>query len=89
MDEKKFDENNPENLLERDKDPFQIIINNANEGFVFIDPKGEIIYSNKTTSLLSEYDNKELLGINFKKLIHPDEVQKVINTFKSKIEELS
>lgn len=86
MDEDKQDYNKSEDNLDGNEDLFQNIVDNANEGFIITDLKSEIVYSNRRTSILIGYDNQELLGMNFEKLIHPDEVQKVINIFKSKIE---
>ncbi len=85
MNEHKQDFNNSKENLDRNEDPFQIIVDNANEGFIITDSRGNILYCNKGTSILIGYDNNELLGMNFENLLHPDEVTKVTNTFKNRV----
>ncbi|MFX0073206.1 MAG: PAS domain S-box protein [Candidatus Hermodarchaeota archaeon] len=87
MDEKNQDIKDSEEIFDVIEDPFQIIIENANEGFLIIDSTLNLLYCNKRTSFLIGYNCKELLGMNFKNLIHPDETEKVLDIFKNRFEE--
>ena len=63
-------------LQEREKN-FRSLAENANDGILIATSEGYHVYANKRTAEITGYSVPELLEINMRDLVHPDEVPKM------------
>ncbi len=74
-----------EKLKESEKN-FRDIANNANDCIFIGMGEGKIVYANERASEVTGYSIDELLKLNIKNLLHPDEINKVMERFKKRID---
>lgn len=61
-----------EDALRESENKYSILVNNSPTG-IYIDDNGKIVYANQRLSEIYGYPIKELLGIESRQLVHPDD----------------
>jgi PAS domain S-box-containing protein/putative nucleotidyltransferase with HDIG domain len=64
--------------LKEDEDRFQLLIENASDIILFVDPDHRVTYGSPSVEKLLGYKPEEYLGKDEHGFIHPEDVQKVI-----------
>ncbi|MFX0030403.1 MAG: ATP-binding protein [Candidatus Hermodarchaeota archaeon] len=80
---KSFIETETINLTE----PLQTIINHINYIIIELDLYGKIIYMNAHANNMLGYNQKELLGINYLKFIHPEDQSNLMHKMKTLLQQ--
>jgi PAS domain S-box-containing protein len=75
-----------ENALRESETNFRAIAENANDGILIAIQRGEYVYSNRRASEITGYSIPELLTMSYKDLAHPDEINRVGDIFKNRID---
>lgn len=63
---------------------FHALADNAHDG-IFIIQNGQLVYANQRAADILSYANEELLGLNLKTIVHPDEAEQVFNIHQQRI----
>ncbi|MHA1975343.1 MAG: PAS domain-containing sensor histidine kinase [Candidatus Hodarchaeales archaeon] len=67
-----------EKALYESKEKYQLLVESMEEGVIFEDPRGIISYINPRIIDMVGYSKEEVIGSHWKKLIPPEELDKVI-----------
>lgn len=63
---------------------FHALADNAQDG-IFIVQNGALVYANQRAGDILGYSNEELLGLNLKNIVHPDEAEQVVDIHQRRI----
>ncbi len=69
------------NQLQENEKNFRAIAENARDGIIITDDRGECVYANKQASDMTGYTVEELGSIRMKDMAHPDILSRVIEKF--------
>ena len=72
--------------LEASVRSFRTLAENASDGILILNEKGENIYVNKRTSEITGFSMDELLNIGIKDIIHPDELPAAMEICRKRLE---
>lgn len=71
---------NKNNQIEFLKNKLENIINSAGESIVEIDASDNVVYANKKFTDTTGYGHEEWQGLNFKDIVHPDQIDLYVKT---------
>ncbi|MDD5218611.1 MAG: PAS domain S-box protein, partial [Candidatus Omnitrophica bacterium] len=74
-----------ENALRESEENFRALAENANDGILITADEGKLVYANKRAAGMTDYMADELPGMDIKKLIHPDEQEKLMKNYEKRI----
>ncbi len=80
------DRKKAEEAIRESEENFRAIAKNANDSIIIVKGKGELAYANERASEVTGYSVDELLKLNMMQLLHPDEIDKVMERFKKRVE---
>jgi len=72
--------------LEASERSFRTLAENASDGILILNEKGENIYVNKQTSEITGFSMDQLLNIGIKDIIHPDELPAAMEICRKRLE---
>ncbi|MFZ3063063.1 MAG: PAS domain S-box protein [Actinomycetota bacterium] len=75
-----------EDALKESMENFRAVAANANDGIVIIMGKGTFVYANKRAAEIAGFSQAELLKLGIKDLAHPDELNKLMERYKKRLE---
>jgi len=74
-------------LLELSEEKYRGLVEKTLIGIATINPTGEFSYTNEALSRMIGYQNDELIGKHFIDFIHPDDRERIIDSFQRSIRE--
>jgi PAS domain S-box-containing protein len=75
-------ENNlAKNKLEESEAKYRQLVDNANDGLIIVNQKGNITFNNQHFLKITGYSQNELSNFNFFKIIHPDDLSETTRIF--------
>ncbi len=75
-----------EGALQQSKRSFEALAENANDGIIVAGNNGDFLYANRNASEITGYSVDELCKIGTKELAHPNEVPRLIENLKRRLE---
>jgi len=79
------DNTNLKDKIKLDK-TFAALANNISDAIIILNEKGFLIYVNKKASAATGYSTQELLKLSYRDVIHPDELGKISQRFKKRMD---
>jgi len=73
--------NQAEQALRNSENRYRNIIENIDEGYMEVDPNGNIVFFNDRLCEMAGYPRGELLGMNSREMLNDDDVEKVFQHF--------
>ncbi len=70
-----------EEALRRSEARFRAIVENSNDGIIFIDANGIINYRSPSFKHINGFNNEERLGRSLFEIVHPDDVEMMTHTW--------
>jgi PAS domain S-box-containing protein len=67
--------------MHKDKDIFHSLIQNSSDIITILSTDGTILYESPSIDRLLGYAPNELIGMNAFEMVHPDDIQRVMNAF--------
>lgn len=72
--------------LRESEESFHALADNANDGILVSDQDGFHVYANRRMSEITGHAVEDLVGLHFRDILPPDEVSKVAERFKKRVE---
>ncbi len=73
--------------LEQRESYFRALFENSAEGVAVVDTKGSFTYITSTEENILGYDHRDILGMNFLEVVHPDDAARVYAFFEKCLQE--
>ncbi len=71
-----------EDALEKSEEKYRTLLDNASDAILLANDEGNLLEANKKAEELLGYSRQELLGVNIAKIHPPEEMGKIIKTFR-------
>ena len=75
-----------EEILKASEERFRALIENASDSIAILDNKGTILYESPSAEKVFGHEPRQLTGLSFPDLVHPDDAQRAVSTFASAME---
>jgi PAS domain S-box-containing protein len=75
-----------EENLKASEERFRALIENASDSIAILDNKGTILYESPSAEKVFGHEPRQLTGVSFPDLVHPDDAQRAVSTFASAME---
>jgi PAS domain S-box-containing protein len=72
--------------LRTSEENFRALAENAQDGILIATGAGVHVYANARAAEITGYDIEELVGMSYRELTHPDELVKIAETYKRRVE---
>ncbi|MCJ7639602.1 MAG: PAS domain S-box protein, partial [Euryarchaeota archaeon] len=85
LEQSKIERNRAEEALRESEETFRALAENANDGILIAIGKVVYAYANKRASEITGYSVAELLKSTIKELVHPDELEKIMERYRKRL----
>jgi PAS domain S-box-containing protein len=72
--------------LRQSESNFRELADSASDGILIGTPEGIHVYANRGAAEITAYDADELVGMGIRDLVHPEELETVLDTYRKRVE---